>query len=104
NYETREAAEKAALACQGRAIIAGCPLRVRWKLPTAVGTMNREQRSNMLMDARRAIVGPRATGTRRLEGAGASGSNSQASVPDKPVIAAPPGAADTPKYASLEGS
>ncbi|SPO07323.1 related to cell cycle control protein cwf5 [Cephalotrichum gorgonifer] len=101
NYETREAAEKAALACQGKAIISGCPLRVRWKVPTAVGNMNREQRSQMLMDARRAVVGPRTKGGQRT---GAPGSGSQAEAPAAPVIAPPPGTEDAPKYASLEGS
>lgn len=104
NYETREGAEKAALACQGKAIISGCPLRVRWKMPAAVGNMNREQRSHMLMDARRAVVGPRGKGPQRIAAAGASESESQSDVTERPTIAAPPGAEDAPKYASLEGA
>lgn len=104
NFETREGAEKAALACQGKAIIAGCPLRVRWKMPTAVGNMNREQRSQMLMDARRAVVGPRSKAPQRIAAAGTSEPESQSAAPERPTIAAPPGAEDTPKYASLEGA
>lgn len=104
NYETREAAEKAAFACQGKAVIAGCPLRVRWKMPTAVGNMNKEQRSEMLMDARRAVVGPRARGSQQIAAAGASESEPQANTSRQPAIAAPPGTEDIPKYASLEGS
>ncbi|CAK7233498.1 Pre-mRNA-splicing factor slt11 [Sporothrix curviconia] len=50
NYDTREAAEKASAACQGRAVIAGCPLRAR-----PVGTMNREERVEMIRDGRSAF-------------------------------------------------
>ncbi|KAH8178847.1 RNA recognition motif domain-containing protein [Sarocladium implicatum] len=101
NYETRAAAEKAAAACQGRAVIAGCPLRVRWGQPKAIGTMNKDQRSQMLHDARirkqsrqAAIEGGEASG----HGAGAG----QAALPPPPV-AAPPGADDSANYASLAG-
>lgn len=104
NYETREGAEQAALACQGKAVIAGCPLRVRWKMPAAVGNMNREQRSQVLMDARRAVVGPKAKGPQRIAAAGASESESQPEAHEPPTIAAPPGAEDVPKYASLDGA
>lgn len=104
NFETREGAESAALTCQGKAIIAGCPLRVRWKMPAAVGNMNREQRSQMLMDARRAVVGPRTKGPQRIAGAGVSGSESQSGTAGSSTIAAPPGAEDVPKYASLDGA
>jgi len=104
NFETREAAEKAAAACQGRAVIAGCPLRVRWKMPTAVGTMNREQRAQMLMDARRTITGVRGKDNRR----GHPGSTPSASEGEQSAgpatTAAPPGSAAIPKYASLEGA
>ncbi|KAL2757858.1 hypothetical protein ACRALDRAFT_2040200 [Sodiomyces alcalophilus JCM 7366] len=102
NYETREAAEKAADACRGRAIIAGCPLRVRWGVPKAVGTMNREQRGQMLMDARRGLGGAR--------GAGRNGGQKQITdgqPGDGPAsaaaVAAPPGSGDAPQYASLAG-
>ncbi|CAK7199262.1 Pre-mRNA-splicing factor slt11 [Sporothrix eucalyptigena] len=55
NYDTREAAEKASAACQGRAVIAGCPLRVRWGQARPVGTMNREERVEMIRDGRSAF-------------------------------------------------
>lgn len=55
NYDTREAAEKASAACQGRAVIAGCPLRVRWGQSRPVGTMNREERVEMIRDGRSAF-------------------------------------------------
>ncbi|PHH77053.1 hypothetical protein CDD82_3681 [Ophiocordyceps australis] len=97
NYETREAAEKAAAACQGRAVISGCPLRIRWGQPRAVGNMNKEERAQMLRDARI----PRTLGRNQqysIEGGEAHPGSAGASM-----IAAPPGAEDTPQYSSLAG-
>lgn len=105
NYETREAAERAADELKGRAVIAGCPLRVRWSQPKAVGTMNREERSEMLRDGRSAFPQTRrqqAGGQKAIEGgaaAGGSGSAQQAGM----TVAPPPGAADV-NYASLSGN
>lgn len=95
NYETREAAEKAAAACQGRAVIAGCPLRIRWGQPKAIGTMDKEQRTQMLRDAR-IRQASRAQQQRAIEG---GESSSSATAP----VAAPPGGEDAPTYASLAG-
>ncbi|GAB0137842.1 Pre-mRNA-splicing factor slt11 [Epichloe bromicola] len=101
NYETRQSAEKAAAACQGRAVIAGCPLRVRWGQPKAIGTMNKEQRSEMLRDARVGV--PRKPHHQKtIEGAGQGPVESDPSA-NAPVIAAPPGVDETPNYASLAG-
>ncbi|KAF7560050.1 hypothetical protein G7046_g4117 [Stylonectria norvegica] len=97
NYETREAAEKAAAACEGRAVIAGCPLRIRWGVPKAIGTMDKEQRSQMLHDARNRGT-PNGQGQRAIEG----GSATSDARPRPPPVAAPPGA-DEPTYASLQG-
>ncbi|KAM4061105.1 RNA recognition motif domain-containing protein [Hirsutella rhossiliensis] len=97
NYETREAAEKAAAACQGRAVIAGCPLRVRWGQPKAIGTMDKEQRTQMLRDARVPREQDRTRHQHSIEGGGPEGQ------PSAPVVAAPPGAEDQPNYASLAG-
>ncbi|KND92712.1 Pre-mRNA-splicing factor slt11 [Tolypocladium ophioglossoides CBS 100239] len=100
NYETREAAEKAAAACQGRAVIAGCPLRIRWGQPKAIGTMDREQRSQMLRDARV----PRGQGQSRQQGAIEGGpQDGQPRIAGATVVAAPPGGEDAPNYASLSG-
>ena len=101
NYETREGAEKAAAACHGRAVISGCPLRVRWGQPKAIGTMNKEQRSEMLRDARVSIP-RRAPQQRYIDGApqGASEAGQSANTS---AVAAPPGVDETPNYASLAG-
>ncbi|KAI0153055.1 RNA recognition domain-containing protein [Xylariaceae sp. FL1272] len=106
NYETREGAERAAEACQGRAVIAGCPLRVRWSQPKPIGTMNREERGEMIRDGRSAFGDQRrgpAGGRRAIEG-GAPAQEGQASVDAAKMsaIAAPPGASDV-NYASLAG-
>ncbi|KAH9905133.1 RNA recognition domain-containing protein [Xylariomycetidae sp. FL2044] len=103
NYETREGAERAAEACQGRAVIAGCPLRVRWSQPKPVGTMNKEERAAMGRDGRSAFGPARRgqAGPKAIEGAPGQGTGlpQQASIP---VVAPPPGASDV-NYASLAG-
>ncbi|KAH7029467.1 uncharacterized protein B0I36DRAFT_133100 [Microdochium trichocladiopsis] len=111
NYETREAAEKAADACKGKAVIAGCPLRVRWSVPKAVGTMNREERGEMLRDGRSAFGNPRQRkaleGGQRQGGGQEGGGQPQqqqqeAEFEQMAAVAAPPGASDV-NYASLAG-
>ncbi|KAK7428093.1 Pre-mRNA-splicing factor slt11 [Neonectria magnoliae] len=104
NYETREAAEKAAATCQGRAVIAGCPLRIRWGIPKAIGTMDKEQRSQMLHDARQRLAVSKGQGSRAIEGGGGGGSGSPHSESQPAALAPPPGAADVPNYASLSGN
>ncbi|KAK1596988.1 RNA recognition domain-containing protein [Colletotrichum navitas] len=105
NYETRDAAEKAAAAYRGRAVIAGCPLRIRWGVPKAIGTMDKEQRSQMLMDARRgqgsARGGDGKSGRRQVPASSDAGEDVRSS--NVQVVAPPPGADDGPKYASLQG-
>lgn len=110
NYETREAAERAADELKGRAVIAGCPLRVRWSQPKAVGTMNREERSEMLRDGRSAFSQgrkPQQGGQKAIEGgAAATAGAGGAGQPDEfsnLALAAPPGAEDV-NYASLSGN
>ncbi|KAL5614267.1 hypothetical protein BROUX41_004377 [Berkeleyomyces rouxiae] len=99
NYETREAAEAAAAACRGKAVIAGCPLRVRWGIPKAVGVMDKEKRAEMLRDGR---------GTVSKGASGSGGSEKYATSAKKnatsqaPRIAPPPGAAES-HYAALDG-
>lgn len=106
NYETREAAERAADECKGRAVIAGCPLRVRWSQPKAVGTMNKEERSEMLRDGRSAYPSGRRSqqgGQKAIGGAPPSGAQPPQDELSNLAVAAPPGAADV-NYASLSGN
>jgi pre-mRNA-splicing factor RBM22/SLT11 len=106
NYETREGAEAAAAACQGKAVIAGCPLRVRWGQPKPIGLMNKEQRLEMIRDGRSAFPN-----RRRRDGQQALGDGGDQSIADgaeaqdaQSALAAlpPPGAAPV-NYASLSG-
>lgn len=107
NFETREGAEKAAAECKGRAVIAGCPLRIRWSVPRPIGTMNKEERAEMLRDGRSAFPEARRGGTQKaIEGAGAQDGGTAAIQGDDLsglAVAAPPGATDV-QYASLSGN
>ncbi|KAK4119343.1 hypothetical protein N657DRAFT_627015 [Parathielavia appendiculata] len=107
NFETREGAEKAAAECKGRAVIAGCPLRIRWSVPKAIGTMNKEERAQMLHDGRSAFPQANRRGTQNaIGGRAAQGGNSTAAQEDDLsglVVAAPPGESDV-QYASLSGN
>lgn len=104
NYETREAAERASDECKGKAVIAGCPLRIRWSQPKAVGAMNREERSEMLRDGRSAF--PQARRQRAIEGGSTAGSGAGGAQQDESAglaVPAPPGAEEV-NYASLSGN
>jgi pre-mRNA-splicing factor RBM22/SLT11 len=107
NYETRDGAERASVECKGRAVIAGCPLRVRWSVPRAIGTMDKEERTEMLRDGRSAFPQANRRGPQKaIEGGTAQGGGSAAAQGDDPsglAVAAPPGAADV-QYASLSGN
>ncbi|TGZ85293.1 hypothetical protein EX30DRAFT_314303 [Ascodesmis nigricans] len=43
NFATRAGAEAAAESCQGKALIAGCPLRIQWGKPRPLGNIDRSQ-------------------------------------------------------------
>jgi len=104
NFATREGAEAAAEALQGRAVIAGCPLRVQWGRPRPIGTMDRDERVATGREGRSAFANssPRAA----IEG-NAQGGYSQAPAGDDlasmSAVAPPPGTNDV-SYASLAGN
>jgi pre-mRNA-splicing factor RBM22/SLT11 len=98
NFQTRKGAEIAADACQGKAVIAGCPLRVRWGKPRKLDSMDNEERMQNLKEGRSAHTTPR--GSRRaITGA------SEPKKEDYSGLAAqaPPGAEEV-NYASLAGN
>ncbi|KAK3694227.1 hypothetical protein B0T22DRAFT_451980 [Podospora appendiculata] len=106
NYESREAAERAAEECKGRAVIAGCPLRVRWSVPKAIGTMDKEERAEMLRDGRSAFPDARRRGGGQAAIEGGSARGGGAAPKDDLsglAVAAPPGEGDV-QYASLAGN
>ncbi|KAI9745084.1 MAG: Pre-mRNA-splicing factor slt11 [Claussenomyces sp. TS43310] len=103
NYATREGAEAAAEALQGRAVIAGCPLRVQWSRPKPIGTMDRDERIATGREGRSAF----ADAAGHSGGEGGSGQRAIASAPadelvNLSAVAPPPGAEDV-NYASLAG-
>ncbi len=103
NFSTREGAEAAADALQGRAVIAGCPLRVQWGRPRPIGTMDKDERIATGREGRSAFSGSASSASR--------GGNSQKGIVAPPkddlasmsAVAAPPGSGDV-QYASLAGN
>ncbi|KAI9717353.1 MAG: Pre-mRNA-splicing factor slt11 [Chrysothrix sp. TS-e1954] len=103
NYNGRKSAEEAANGCRGRAVVAGCPLRVTWGKPKTLDTTDREER---MANARagRDAVGP--AGSKRNAAALTAGDEQgqAASTQDLDgLIAAPPPGQDEVNYASMAG-
>ena len=104
NFQTRKGAEVAADACQGKAIIAGCPLRVRWGKPRKLDSMDTEERVQNLKDGRG--INAVSRGSRgAIAGSSAAGANAQENAEDLDSLIgqAPPGTEDI-NYASLAGN
>jgi pre-mRNA-splicing factor RBM22/SLT11 len=104
NYATREGAEAAAEACQGKAVIAGCPLRVQWGKPKPLDNMEKEERmatARQGRDTAAAIAAAAsASGGRAYDDGAGAGTSAAQEVED--TIAPPPGQDDV-VYASLAG-
>lgn len=101
NFVNRADAEKAAHHCQGKAIIQGCPLRVRWGKPKSLDNLDREERIKNAREGRQA-VGPVSKGKQADRAITAPGEDSgQAKTPTH-VVAPPPGSGEV-QYASLNG-
>ena len=103
NYATRQGAEAAAEACQGKAVIAGCPLRVQWGKPRPLDNMEKDERMMTAREGRdtaAAIAAAQRTQSGPEEGY--SGETEQEDMGDITAIAPPPGQ-DNFKYASLSG-
>ena len=104
NYATREGAEKAAEECQGRAVIQGCPLRVKWGKPKPLDSMDTEERMRLAREGRQiasAMKEASSTGQRAIAG----GESSQATREEdakRYAVAPPPGSGDV-QYASMAG-
>ena len=103
NYATREGAEKAAEACQGRAVIAGCPLRVQWGKPKPLDNLEQGERMAHARSGRDTAAAVTASsgasssrGITQSEQAKLEASESMAAV-------APPPGQDDVHYASLAG-
>ncbi|KAL2038741.1 hypothetical protein N7G274_008499 [Stereocaulon virgatum] len=99
NYTTRAGAEAAAEHCQGKAVIQGCPLRVRWGKPKVLDSMDTDVRVMHAREGRNlgksmGIL----SGKQAIEGAPEVRDES-----DLDVIAPPPGQNDV-DYPSLAGN
>lgn len=102
NYMSRASAEAAAKHCQGRVVIKGCPLRVRWGKPRPLDNMDREERMQNAREGRQALAAAKAAGAgqKTLTAAG----EDLPTEPAKPsyAVAPPPGSGEV-QYASLAG-
>ncbi|KAL8790554.1 MAG: hypothetical protein Q9195_006298 [Heterodermia aff. obscurata] len=104
NYATREGAENAAEHCQGKAVIAGCPLRVQWGRPKPLDNMEKEERMSLARQGRdtaKAVAA--ANGAASRSSAGANVDPVGSTTDTIAAIAAPPGQDDI-QYASLAGN
>ena len=105
NYATREGAEAAADHCQGRAVIKGCPLRVKWGKPKPLDSTDREQRMEWAREGRQTAEAVKAVqgGQRAMTtGPGAAQGVTEEEETSNFVVAPPPGASEV-QYASLAG-
>ncbi|KAL9117726.1 MAG: hypothetical protein Q9187_005735 [Circinaria calcarea] len=103
NYATRQGAEAAAEACQGKAVISGCPLRVQWGRPRPLDNMEKEERMATARQGRDTAAAVAASSSMST---GAMGLDSdtpvQERLEDLTAVAPPPGQDDV-HYASLAG-
>ena len=103
NYATRQSAEAAADACQGKAVIAGCPLRVQWGRPKPLDNMDKDERMAIARQGRdTAAAVAAASGATASRGGGLLGPPAHETFDDLAAVAPPPGQEDV-QYASLAG-
>ncbi|KAL8243846.1 hypothetical protein R6Q59_010104 [Mikania micrantha] len=105
NYATREGAESAAAQCQGKAVIQGCPLRVKWGKPKPLDNTDREQRLEWAKEGRQTAAAIKASqggqGASAITGGTAQIQGMEDASND--LIVAPPPGSSNPTYASLSG-
>jgi len=107
NYMTRSSAETAAAACQGKAIVKGVPLRVKWGKPKPLDNLDRETRMANAREGRETAAALKTTANRPAHAGGGaiaaiSDTNSAGDFDGIAAVAPPPGSEDV-QYASLAG-
>ncbi|RKF63527.1 Pre-mRNA-splicing factor slt11 [Erysiphe neolycopersici] len=103
NFQTRKDAEAAAKHCQGRAVISGVPLRVRWGKPKPIGMMEKHERIAIAGEGRAAFTSP-VTISNEATGYGNNSTGfAREDLANIEVIAPPPGSENV-QYASLAGN
>lgn len=101
NYVNRSDAETAAEKCQGKAVVNGCPLRVRWGKPKPLDNMDREERIRNARDGR-ATAGPvKGPSGKKAITASGEGAGQQENAQGY-TVAPPPGSGQV-QYASMSG-
>ncbi|KAJ5960658.1 uncharacterized protein N7479_007808 [Penicillium vulpinum] len=102
NYVNRADAETAANHCQGKAIIQGCPLRVRWGKPKPLDNLDREERMQNAREGRQTVgtVGKGKQVDRQAITSAGEGVGQEKAQPH--VVAPPPGSGEV-QYASMNG-
>ncbi|KAE8155030.1 hypothetical protein BDV25DRAFT_64536 [Aspergillus avenaceus] len=101
NFASRESAEAAAKHCQGKAVIQGCPLRIRWGKPKPLDNMDREERLKYAREGRNAVGTPRGGPRNKAITAAGEDTNKQ-EKPQSFAVAPPPGSGEV-QYSSLNG-
>ena len=101
NYATRESAEAAAAALQGKTVINGCPLKVQWGKPRPLDSMDNEERMQLARQGRDTIAAVKAAAS----GVGIENGEREGErkVDPSTFVAAPPPGQDDVQYASLAG-
>ncbi|MCJ1444723.1 MAG: Pre-mRNA-splicing factor slt11 [Stictis urceolatum] len=102
NYASRETAEKAAEALQGKAVIQGCPLRVKWGKPRPLDNMEQDERMMLARQGRETAAAIKAAKEQSALGA-LGGSQSIEDVKESVSAVAPPPGEEDVQYASLAG-
>ena len=105
NYATREGAETAAEHCQGKAVIAGVPLRVQWGKPRPLDNMEQTERMEKARQGRDTAKAIAAATGKPFAGKGVASVGQIELVPrqEHDLVAPPPGQEDV-RYASLAGN
>lgn len=105
NYASRETAEAAAAQCQGRAVIQGCPLRVRWGKPKPLDNTDRDQRMEWAREGRQTAAAAKgAQGGQKALGEGDSqGEGDENDEQSNTYVVAPAPGSKEVQYASLAG-
>lgn len=101
NYVNRADAEAAAKKCQGKAIVQGCPLRVRWGKPKPLDNLDREERLKNAREGRSAVGAPgkAPSDQKAITAPGEAAGQEQA----KSYAVAPPPGSGSVQYASMSG-
>ncbi|KAB8206366.1 RNA recognition motif of pre-mRNA-splicing factor SLT11 [Aspergillus parasiticus SU-1] len=102
NFATREGAEAAAKHCQGKAVIQGCPLRIRWGKPKPLDNMDREERMKYAREGRSSATTVRASGSGNKAITAAGADLGKQEKPRSYAVAPPPGSGEV-QYTSLSG-